>query len=73
MMSGDGYSLMPSAIEGFDHQLNPANPSQNQKSNPAVKKKRNLPGTPGIKQTLASFVSYIFKYSVRVLRFDRHY
>ncbi|XP_004304416.1 PREDICTED: zinc finger protein JACKDAW [Fragaria vesca subsp. vesca] len=46
MMSGDGYSLMPSAIEGFDHQLNPANPSQNQKSNPAVKKKRNLPGTP---------------------------
>ncbi|PRQ43522.1 putative transcription factor C2H2 family [Rosa chinensis] len=44
MMSGDGYSLIPSAMEGFDHQLNPANPSQ--KSNPVVKKKRNLPGTP---------------------------
>lgn len=43
MMSGDAYSLIPSA-EGFDHQLSATNPSQ--KSNPVVKKKRNLPGTP---------------------------
>lgn len=58
-MSGDAYSLIPSAIEGFDHQLNAANPSQ--KSNPVVKKKRNLPGTPGNQasnQLLVSFVLY---------------
>ncbi|BFG35991.1 hypothetical protein CerSpe_222660 [Prunus speciosa] len=49
MMSGDGFSIIPSAIDGFaqEHQLN-ANPSSQKPNpnNPVAKKKRNLPGTP---------------------------
>ncbi|KAI5312056.1 hypothetical protein L3X38_041229 [Prunus dulcis] len=49
MMSGDGFSIIPSAINGFaqEHQLN-ANPSSQKPNpnNPVAKKKRNLPGTP---------------------------
>ncbi|KAF8403033.1 hypothetical protein HHK36_011128 [Tetracentron sinense] len=41
MMSGDGFSF-PSSIKGFAQESIP-----NPNSNPVVKKKRNLPGTPG--------------------------
>ncbi|PIA38567.1 hypothetical protein AQUCO_02700051v1 [Aquilegia coerulea] len=47
MMSGDGHHLsIPSSVRGFvqEHNSNP-NPNPNS-TNPVVKKKRNLPGTP---------------------------
>ena len=44
MMAEDGLTL-PSSIRGFVQESNP-NPSPNPSPNP-VKKKRNLPGTPG--------------------------
>jgi hypothetical protein len=45
MMSGDSFSV-PSSIGGFPQEQN-ANPNPKPDPNPAVKKKRNLPGTPG--------------------------
>ncbi|KAB1223883.1 Zinc finger protein MAGPIE [Morella rubra] len=44
MMSGDSFSVPPS-IGGFAQEQN-ANPNPKADPNPAVKKKRNLPGTP---------------------------
>lgn len=44
MMSGDSFSV-PSSIGGFAQEQN-ANPNPKPDPNPAVKKKRNLPGTP---------------------------
>lgn len=44
MMSGDSFSV-PSSIGGFPQEQN-ANPNPKPDPNPAVKKKRNLPGTP---------------------------
>lgn len=61
MMSGDGFSIIPSAIDGFaqEHQLN-ANPSSQKPNpnNPVAKKKRNLPGTPG--KQYSSLLIYTF-------------
>ena len=44
-MSGDAFS-MAASIGGFVQEQNNANPNTKANPNP-VKKKRNLPGTPG--------------------------
>ena len=44
-MSGDEFS-MPASIGGFVQDQNNANPNPKANPNP-VKRKRNLPGTPG--------------------------
>lgn len=49
MMSPDAFNSIASTIRGLaDQEPNPnPNPNPNPTPNPAVKKKRNLPGTPG--------------------------
>ncbi|KAF8397667.1 hypothetical protein HHK36_016588 [Tetracentron sinense] len=57
MMSGDGFSV-PSSIIGFTQEPNLIpNPNPSFNANPVVKKKRNLPGTPGKQASSSYFTS----------------
>ena len=60
MMSGDSFSV-PSPIAGFAQEVvQNANPSPKPNPNQALKKKRNLPGTPGKTIEHASSMPFFF-------------
>ena len=58
MSAGDAFSV-PSSIGGFPQEQN-ANPNPKPDPTPAVKKKRNLPGTPG--NLKHAFFLFIFSF-----------
>lgn len=66
MMAEDGLTL-PSSIRGFVQESN-SNPNPNPSENP-VKKKRNLPGTPGNNGSPAYFMFFFFFFFLQIFYF----